>query len=177
MMEYNAASVKFLLWHVETKETAKLLQKHSFDEIRRMVLEDNIYQQKSRERAQSEFSCIKKRLQALPEELIQKLIQSDIQTTKIITFIACMVTDRLLFELMYEVYRNKVHYGEENITDADSAVRINRTNDNLKYIITGARNDITLLDRLKVSADFGGDTKELEELKIQETLLTEEMMN
>lgn len=64
MMEYNAASVKFLLWHVETKETAKLLQEHSFDEIRRMVLEDNIYQQKSRERAQSEFSCIKKRLQA-----------------------------------------------------------------------------------------------------------------
>ena len=79
-MEYNAASVKILLWHVETKETAKLLQEHSFDEIRRMVLEDNIYQQKSRERAQSEFSCIKKRLQALPEELIQKLIQSDIQT-------------------------------------------------------------------------------------------------
>ena len=30
---------------------------------------------------------------------------------------------------------------------------------------------------MKVSADFGGDTKELEELKIQEALLTEEMMN
>ena len=129
MMEYNAASVKFLLWHVETKETAKLLQEHSFDEIRRMVLEDNIYQQKSRERAQSEFSCIKKRLQALPEELIQKLIQSDIQTTKIITFIACMVTDRLLFELMYEVYRNKVHYGEENITDADLNIFMNDKRD------------------------------------------------
>lgn len=129
MMEYNAASVKFLLWHVETKETAKLLQEHSFDEIRRMVLEDNIYQQKSRERAQSEFSCIKKRLQTLPEELIQKLIQSDIQTTKIITFIACMVTDRLLFELMYEVYRNKVHYGEENITDADLNIFMNDKRD------------------------------------------------
>lgn len=64
-----------------------------------------------------------------------------------------------------------------DVDDLDSAVRINRTNDNLKYIITGARNDITLLDRLKVSSDFGGDTKELEELKIQETLLTEEMMN
>ena len=24
MMEYNAASVKFLLWHVETKETSKI---------------------------------------------------------------------------------------------------------------------------------------------------------
>ena len=128
-MEYNAASVKFLLWHVETKETAKLLQKHSFDEIRKMVLEDNIYQQKSRERAQSEFSCIKNRLQALPEELIQKLIQSDIQTTKFVTFIACMVTDRLLFELMYEVYRNKVHYGEESITDADLNIFMNDKRD------------------------------------------------
>ena len=68
------------------------------------------------------------------------------------------------------------HVGVD-VDDLDSAVRINRTNDNLKYIITGARNAITLLDRLKVSADFGGDTKELEELKIQETLLTEEMMN
>ena len=68
------------------------------------------------------------------------------------------------------------HVGVD-VDDLDSAVRINRTNDNLKYIITGARNDITLLDRLKVSADFGGDTKELEELKIQETLLNEEMMN
>lgn len=68
------------------------------------------------------------------------------------------------------------HVGVD-VDDLDSAVRINRTNDNLKYIITGARNDIILLDRLKVSADFGGDTKELEELKIQETLLTEEMMN
>ena len=68
------------------------------------------------------------------------------------------------------------HVGVD-VDDLDSAVRINRTNDNLKYIITGARNDIILLDRLKVSADFGGDIKELEELKIQETLLTEEMMN
>ena len=63
MMEYSASSVKFLLWYVETKEMAKLLQKKSFEEIRKMVLEDNIFQQKSRERAQSEYSCIKKRLQ------------------------------------------------------------------------------------------------------------------
>ena len=160
MMEYNAASVKFLLWHVETKETAKLLQEHSFDEIRRMVLEDNIYQQKSRESAQSEFSCIKKCLQALPEELIQKLIQSDIQTTKIITFIACMVTDRLLFELMYEVYRNKVHYGEENITDADLNIFMNDKRDQSEKmagfsIQRFARNTVDLLETVRHLKDIG----------------------
>ena len=63
-----------------------------------------------------------------------------------------------------------------DVDDLDSAVRINRSNDNLKYIIIGARNDIGLLDRLKGSADFGGDIKELEEFKIQEALLNEEMV-
>lgn len=50
-MEYSAASVKFLLWYVETKETAKLLKEHTFEEIRTMVVEDNLYQQKSVELA------------------------------------------------------------------------------------------------------------------------------
>lgn len=118
-MEYSAASVKFLLWYIETKETAKLLKEHTFEEIRTMVIEDNLYQQKSVDRAIGEFGCIKKRLEALPEELIQKIIGADVQTAKIITFIACMLTDRLLFEFMYEVYRNKVHFGEPNISDAD----------------------------------------------------------
>lgn len=118
-MEYSAASVKFLLWYIETKETAKLLKEHTFEEIRTMVIEDNLYQQKSVDRAIGEFGCIKKRLEALPEELLQKLVSADVQTAKIITFIACMLTDRLLFEFMYEVYRNKVHFGEPNISDVD----------------------------------------------------------
>ena len=61
--------------------------------------------------------------------------------------------------------------------DLDSSVRISRANDNLKYILIHAKNVAVLLDKLKVSADFGGDTKELEELKIQESLLTEKMLS
>ena len=119
MMEYSAAGVKYLLWYVETKETAKLMQTHNWKEIHPLAIEENIYQQKATARAQSEFGCIKKRLEALPEDLIQKMITADIQTAKIITFISCMMTDRLLFEMMHEVYRNKIHYGETNISDAD----------------------------------------------------------
>lgn len=118
-MEYSAASVKFLLWYIETKETAKLMKNHSIEEIRQMVVEENLYQQKSSDRALNEFGCIKKRLEALPDELFQKIIEADIQTAKLITFIACMLTDRLLFEFMYEVYRNKIHFGENSITEAD----------------------------------------------------------
>lgn len=128
-MEYSAASVKFLLWYIETKETAKLLREHSFEEIRQMVVEENLYQQKSVDRAIGEFGCIKKRLEALPEDLLQKIVGADVQTAKIITFIACMLTDRLLFEFMYEVYRNKVHFGETNISEADFNIFIQNKKD------------------------------------------------
>ena len=128
-MEYSAASVKFLLWYIETKETARLLKEHSFEEIRQMVVEENLYQQKSVDRAIGEFGCIRKRLEALPEELFHKIVEVDVQTAKIITFVACMLTDRLLFEFMYEVYRNKVHFGESNISDADFNIFIQNKKD------------------------------------------------
>ena len=118
-MEYSASGVKYLLWYVETKETAKLSLQYSFDEIKAMAMDENIYQQQSMDRRRSEYGCIKRRLEAIPAEMIEKLVQADNQTAKIITLIASMATDRLLFELIYEVYRNKVHYGETTLSDAD----------------------------------------------------------
>ena len=128
-MEYSAACVKFLLWYIETKETAKLLKKHSFKEIRQMVTDENLYQQKSVDRALGEFGCIKKRIEALPEELLEKLIMADVQTSKIITYISCMLTDKLLFEYMHEVYRNKIYMGETNISEADFNIFIQNKRD------------------------------------------------
>lgn len=123
-MEYSAASVKFLLWYVETKETARLMMNYSMAEIRNMVVKENVYQQKSVDRAINEYGCIRKRLEALPQELLERLVSSDLQTAKIITFVSCMLTDRLLYEFMYEVYRNKIHLGETHISDADFNVFI-----------------------------------------------------
>lgn len=118
-MEYSAASTSNRLWYVETRETARLLQVHNWDEVKEIVIQDNLYQQKAESRLKNEFGWIQKRLKALPDELIRMIISSDINTAKIITFVSCMVTDRLLFEFMYEVYRNKVYFSEEEITDAD----------------------------------------------------------
>ena len=47
------------------------------------------------------------------------MVTSDLGTGKLITFIGCMASDRLLFDLMYEVYRQKLYLGETNISDAD----------------------------------------------------------
>ena len=118
-MDYNASATKYLFWFVETRETARLLLNKPIDEVKKIVIEDNLYQQKSESRLRNEFGCIKKRLEALPEQLIRMMVTSDINTGKLIAFVGCMASDRLLFDLMYEVYRQKVYMGEPNITDAD----------------------------------------------------------
>lgn len=118
-MDYNASATKYLFWFVETRETARLLNANSMDEIRDIVISDNLYQQKSEARLKNQFGCISRRLEALPEELRKMMVTSDINTAKIIAFIGCMASDKLLFDLMYEVYRNKLFYGGTEITDAD----------------------------------------------------------
>lgn len=118
-MEYNASATKYLFWFVETRETARLLGSRSMDEVKQIVVEENLYQQKSESRLINEFGCIKGRLEVLPEELRKMMITSDINTGKLIAFVGCMASDKLLFDLMYEVYRNKIYLGETNLTDAD----------------------------------------------------------
>ena len=118
-MEYSASATKQLFWFVETRETARLLNNHSWDEVRQIVVEDNVYQQKSQDRLVNEFGYIKKRLDALPDELRRMLIMSDINTGKLVAFVGCMASVRLLFDLMYEMYRKKLYLGEEYISDAD----------------------------------------------------------
>lgn len=125
-MEYSAGNVSNLLWFVEMRETAKLLQNHDEKEVRQMVVEENIYQQNTEKRAKSQFGCIKKRLAAIPVELVNEMINADINTAKIIALIATMATDILFFELMYEVYRVKLNMDEETLKDADLNMFFNR---------------------------------------------------
>lgn len=121
-MDYNASATKYLFWFVETKETARLMGAYPMDEVRKIVIEENLYQQKSSSRLINEFGCIKKRLEALPDELRKMMVTTDINTGKLIAFVGCMATDKLLFDLMYDVFRRKIYLGESILTEADLSV-------------------------------------------------------
>lgn len=121
-MDYSASGVKYLLWFMETRETVRLLKDHSPEEVRQMVLEKNIYQQKDRRRIINEYGCISRRIDAMPVKLRDLLLRADIGTSKLIVFISAMASDRLLFELVYEVYRVRIRLGE--VEWADSSLNI-----------------------------------------------------
>ncbi len=117
--KYSAGGVTKLLWYIETKETVKLLQKHSVDEVKDIVMLDNLYSQKSEDRLKREFSEIKKRLENLPISIRDMIVSSDLATSRLIVLIGAMTTDRMLFELIYQVYRRKLHMGEETLKQSD----------------------------------------------------------
>ncbi len=118
-MKYSAGNVSNLLWYVETRETARLLQKRTMEETLHLVMEENLYQQRSRTRLLREFQCIRKRLEALPESLVKSLPEMDINTSKLVVLIGAMATDRLLFELLYEVYGDHLRLGIEALRNTD----------------------------------------------------------
>ena len=132
-MEYSASAMKYSLWFVETRETARMFQERSAEDVRNTVIEENIYQQKDRSRTINEYGCIIKRLEAIPEKLKTLLLQTDVATAKLIVLISAMASDRLLFEFMHDVYRIKLHLGEEELKDSAGLIRREGTR---KKIIT-----------------------------------------
>lgn len=118
-MEYSAGSVCKLFWYIETKETVKLLKDNDIDDVKSIVVSNNLYQQKSEERLKREFNAIRERLMSLPESIRFMITDSDINTSKLVVIISIMATDRLFFEFMYEVFREKLSMDEELLKDSD----------------------------------------------------------
>ena len=118
-LEYNASGVKHLLWFVETRETARLLKEKTPEEAHTIVLEENLYQQRDRSRIVNEYNCIQRRIHAVPERLINLLLRTDVSTAKLSVLVSAMATDRLLFEIVYELYRLKIRLGEDALKDSD----------------------------------------------------------
>ena len=144
-MEYSAGNVSNLFWFVETKETVRLLSNLSMDEIAGKVASENLFQQKDMKRAKRQFNVIRKRLESLPDELAAMIATADIRTSKLIVFIGCMATDRLLFELIYEVYRDKLHMGGTHISDADLNIFFKNKQDQSEKVAGMSDNSIKKL--------------------------------
>lgn len=118
-MEYSAGSVCRLFWYIETNEIVKLMKNNDIDSVKEMVISENLYQQKSEERLKRGFNSIKERMLILPESIRNMFSDADINTSKIVVLIGIMATDRLFFEFMYEVFREKIRMEDDILKDSD----------------------------------------------------------
>lgn len=119
-MKYSAGLISKSYWYLESKKTAQyMLEGLNRKEIVSLAINENIYQVDTEYRSKNIANALYTRLNSLPQVILEAIVNSDIATSKILVLISIMKTDRLFFEFMHEVYRNKILLGNLSLTDRD----------------------------------------------------------
>lgn len=124
--EYSAGAVKFAFWFMEFRQIMGLLYDgNSFDEIKTMNEENNIFAISTPARRKQMFTTVSARIRSLGESIYPVFMNCDLTNQKMICLAAAMAHDTLFFEFVYEVIRNKIKTGENQFSDADIRVFFN----------------------------------------------------
>lgn len=122
-MEYKSTIKSRPYLYKETKKAASLVNKGlEIKELKNESLKNNIFQVETETRMKELASIIGTRLKGLDSYLIEKIESSNIETSKIIVLYAILKNDRLFFEFMNEVYREKILLKDLYIRDKDFGV-------------------------------------------------------
>ena len=117
---YSAGLVSQSFWFIEMKKIVDLIvDNRSEQEIKQICIEENIFGAAKEYRAKRIYGYIWNRVKNLDSFLVNLFAESDVATQKIINLIAIIMGDRLFFEFLFEVYREKVILGMPCLENAD----------------------------------------------------------
>jgi len=120
---YSAGLMSQSFWFVEFKKVLKLVSDgKSEDEIKALCIEENLFGAAKEYRAKRMCGYILSRVKKLDDTMIKLFMEADLNTQKIINLIAILKNDRLFFEFMFEVYREKVILGVPIMEESDLKV-------------------------------------------------------
>lgn len=121
--KYNAGLMSQSFWFVEFKKIVLLYHNgEGYDEIKHQCIEENLFGAINPAREQRMCGYLLTRLRSMDERLVELFVSADVSTQKIINLITIMNTNRLFFEFVYEVYRNKLIVGDNSIDLKDGNI-------------------------------------------------------
>lgn len=121
--KYSAGLISQSFWFIEIKKILRLIREGKReDEIKKLCIEENLFGTINEYRAKRIYGYIWNRVKHLDGKIIELFNESDLSTQKIINLIAIMRCDRLFFEFIYEVYREKNILGTLTIEDRDANI-------------------------------------------------------
>ena len=119
-MEYKSTIKSRPYLYKETKKASSLINMGlELERIKEKSLEDNIFQLESEARKKEVASIITARLKAVDSRVIYNIENSNIETSKILVLYAILKTDRLFFEFINEIYKEKILLKDLFIRDKD----------------------------------------------------------
>lgn len=117
---YSSRIKKAPFTFFELKKAAALaLEGFSQAEIKEIVVRDNLFQVNTDGRKKELVRIVLKRMQALDQFLLQQLVNGSATTGKLIVLYAIIKTDRLFFEFMNEVFKEKLIIRDYTLADKD----------------------------------------------------------
>ena len=121
--EYSAGMVKLSFWFAEFRKVIQLLNSgKTLLKIKNMNVEENIFSAPTQARAIQIFNTISTRVKSLDQSFYKLFERSDISNQKVIVLIAIMQSDSLFFDFVYEVYREKLILGIDELADSDIGI-------------------------------------------------------
>lgn len=121
--KYNAGLMSQSFWFVEFKKIVVLYKNGAdYDEIKRQCIEENLFGAINPNREKRMCGYLLTRLRSMDDRLIDLFVNADVSTQKLINLITVMTTNRLFFEFVYEVYRNKLIVGDTSIDLKDGNI-------------------------------------------------------
>ena len=124
--EYSAGIMTECSWFLEFKKLV-VLRYEGVDEAerRRRCIEENLFGMPNEHRIKRSYGYINRRVQNMDDTLVELFCTSDLATQKLINLIVILKGDRLFFEFINEVYREKniLGYGFIEVSDANTFFR------------------------------------------------------
>lgn len=118
--KYSAGLMSQSFWFVEFRQYLRLKKENiSDDEIKRRITEENLFGAPNECRAHRIGNYLSARAGRMSQEELVLFFACDITSQKLINLICIMRNDRLMFEFINEVYREKVMLGAETIDLSD----------------------------------------------------------
>ncbi len=120
---YSAGIMSQSFWFVEFKKYLKLLSEGlSPEEIKISVTEKNLFGAPNAYRAKRIFGYLSNRADYIDREGIDLFFASDPATQKLLNLICVLRQDRLFFEFVNEVYREKIILGMQTLELSDANI-------------------------------------------------------
>ncbi len=119
---YSAGLMSQSFWFLEFKRVVAAVNEGvSSEDIKKKCIDENWFGAVNSYRAKRMYGYIINRVNSMDKKLIDIFLSSDVSTQKLINLICIMKLDRLFFEFIYEVYRDKLILGCDEISTSDIA--------------------------------------------------------
>jgi hypothetical protein len=120
MLQYTSILKSRPYLYLELKKAIELITKgFTIGDIKNKAIEENIFSVNTEARKREIASTVTNRISVLDDFTMDKIVNGSLQTSKQLALYSILKTDRLFFEFMREVYKEKILLNDMNLTDKD----------------------------------------------------------